>query len=99
MRTVILPNKKEIDIRGLTRKEMKEKKLKEYGYLRSSFKPPAEIKVNPEFLDELVDAALTLVLSEADMARLEEFEPDYTNRCWRALIAETYGDAVEIKNS
>ena len=93
MRTVSIPDR-DIEVRGLKRKEIKG--LKEYGYHRSRFTPPAD---DPDALDEAMDAVIDKVLTKDDLKALENCEPRWTSEVWLAIIKETYGSADEEKNS
>ena len=95
MRVVEIPNH-EIEVRGLERKEIKD--LREFGYYRTRFLPPAE-DADPDALDLAMDAVIDKVLARNDIKALDNCEPRYTSEVWFAIIKETYGEAEEEKNS
>ena len=94
MRVIEIPGR-EIEVRGLKRKEIKA--LKEYGYYRSRFAPVKED--DPEALDAAMDAVIEKVLKKADLAALDDCEPRWTSEVWLGIIKETYGAPDEEKNS
>lgn len=80
-----------IAIRALKRKEIRG--LKNVGYNYVGCVPTVET------LEETVDRALGLVLSENDLEFLDECDNKESQRCWNELLKETYGSKDEEKNS
>ncbi len=95
MRIIEIPGR-EVEVRGLKRKEIKA--LKEYGYYRSRFTPPGG-DAEPEALDAAMDAVIDKILTKDDLKALDDCEPRWTSEVWLAIIKETYGAADEEKNS
>lgn len=81
---------RQIKIRSLKRKEIRE--LKDCGYNYIGCVPTIET------LEATVDRALNTVLSQEDLEFLDECENKESQRCWNELLKETYGDKEEEKN-
>ena len=96
MRTIKIPGR-DIEVRGLKRKELKP--LAQYGYHRSRFVPLTGDDVPPESFDEAVDVILDKILTKEDLEALDDCEPRWTNEVWLGIIKETYGSPEEEKNS
>ena len=83
--------KRKINIRALKRKEIRS--LKNVGYNYVGCVPTIET------LEETIDRALDLALSENDLEFLDECDNQEAQRCWNELLKETYGSKDEEKNS
>lgn len=83
-------DKRQIEIRALKRKEIRE--LKDCGYNYLGCVPTVDTA------EEAIDRALGLVLSENDLEFLDECDNQEAQRCWKELLKETYGSKEEEKN-
>jgi hypothetical protein len=96
MRTITVKNNetgksKKIKIRSLKRKEIRALTHCGYNYLGCV---PAM-----ETAQDSVDLALEMVMSEEDLAFIDECPAAATQDLWRAVLKETYGSKDEEKNS
>jgi hypothetical protein len=82
---------RDIKIRPLKRKEIRALTNCGYNYLGCV---PAM-----ETAQEAVDQALNMVMSEDDLAFIDECPTSATQDLWRAVLKETYGSKDEEKNS
>ena len=74
----------DLDIRGLTRKELK--KLRKYGYGSTKFAP-----ADDQDMDDVVDSILKVSMSQADFDSLQDLPPKFSNEAWMICIDECYG--------
>lgn len=88
---IVTVNGRDIEIRSLTGKEIK--LLKKYGYGPVLYLPEYET------VNESVDVAVELVLSESDLDHVESCPASEKIRVWEAIKDETYGNQDEEKNS
>ena len=82
-----------IKIKGLTRKQVKE--LKKHGFYASYYNPAG---FEAEQLDAGMDEVLSVALSTADHAKLDDMVNRDVNEIFMAIIKETYGAKDEEKN-
>ncbi len=90
MRKVII-GEKTIEVRPLTRGEIK--KLKPLGYSCLACHP------NFDDPDAVVEEALKAMLDQETIEYLDDFPAADTRKVWKELLAETYGNKEEEKNS
>jgi hypothetical protein len=82
-----------IKVRGLTRGEIKG--LKKYGYRFTRWVPVDDA----EALDEAMEKAFSLVLSDAELSKLDAMQNRDVTGVWYEILKETYGRPEEVKNS
>lgn len=89
------------EVRGLRLSEVSAKKMRSLGYGRFLFAPDfAGAEDQQERMSEIMDAALVAVLGKDGCERVDQAGGVAGLRAvFRAIIAETYGDAGEEKNS
>jgi hypothetical protein len=75
-------------VRGLTRAELKQ--------LRKEGLHPTCL--NNDNVDEGVDRALGMMLTEEQIAGIDKMENQESMKVWRAVLAETFGSQAEEKN-
>jgi hypothetical protein len=90
MRTVTIGNR-DIEVRSLTRREIKN--LKDQGYTYIGCRP------NPNNPEGVVDDALVLILDEDTNKYLDTRPMADTIKVWRGILDETYSNRDEEKNS
>ncbi|MBI9092198.1 MAG: hypothetical protein JEZ12_23545 [Desulfobacterium sp.] len=81
---------KVIEIRSLTKKEIKQ--LKEHGYTYLGCRP------NMDNLEGVIDDAFDVVLDKETINYLDDKPMSDTKKVWGAILKETYGDPGEEKN-
>jgi hypothetical protein len=89
MRQVKLSNNTIIEVRGLTRREVRRCKDVQIDFGR----------LTPERAEEAMDAVLAMVLAPDVKTGLEDLCYQDSLRVWRAVLSETFGAPDEEKNS
>lgn len=79
-----------IDIRPLTRKEIRE--LKKFGFGQAVFLP------SPATVNEAWDAVFDLLLTKEEQEFLDSRPNADSHKIWQAALAETYSTEEEEKN-
>lgn len=82
---------RDINIRPLTRREIK--RLKDCGY--TSF----GVNFKEETLENIMERSIETILSQDDLTFLDDCPVSECRRCWQAINKETYGAGDEEKNS
>ncbi len=88
MRIVEVDGRK-ISVRGLKRSEVREFRAKKVNF----------IYLDPDTAEETMDLVFKLVISEEDMAALEDMQNSCSIAVWSACLKETFGAPDEEKNS
>jgi len=89
MRIVKTDSGRQFNVRGLTRREIKE--------LRQVYNINL-LKINADNADEVLDRVLDMVVSDHDMHDLDGLPYRVSMDIWSAVLAETYGSRDEEKN-
>lgn len=79
---------KTFKIRNLKRKEVKALKKKGINL----------VGLKPEMADDAMDAVFDLVLTEEEIAVVDEFDQTDAMELWTEALKETFGSAEEEKN-
>lgn len=83
-------NGRDIEIRGLTRKEVRD--LEPYGFSCLACVPVYETA------DQAMEKVFDLVLSREDRAFLDDCPNSDSITVWKEILKETYGSRTEEKN-
>jgi hypothetical protein len=80
---------RDIEFRGLTRREVK--RLKADGFNLNN--------LYPDQLDDAVDAVFSLAMDQADIDFLDDCVAQDALKAWRAIMDATFGNKAAEKNS
>lgn len=89
MRDVLIDEEQKLSVRGLTRTELR--KLKKDGF------DPLDMIVAKS--TEIYDAVFDIILTKEEFDSLEDKENKWAVGVFRGIMAETFGQGEETKNS
>lgn len=89
MRQITLPDKTTIEVRGLTRKEVKEFRAKGINF--------SAMQVGDA--EEILDDVFSKIFTPEQIEKVDELENKYAIGIWNACLKETFGAPDEEKNS
>lgn len=90
MRIVKTDSGRQFNVRGLTRREVRQLRDEHFISLTS---------ITAENADQALDKVLETVLTEHELHELDELPYRVCMDIWTAVLAETYGSRDEEKNS
>ncbi len=101
MRIVLLQNDKQINVRGLTKKEVRELEADKHTFFRDDLSEdatPEDRKAANQKAEKTVDTVLGMILSQGELADLDDMEFRYTKHVYSTCMKETFGAVDEEKN-